>query len=124
MKNFNCWENILKIRKFNQKKFGKICEKKSSFDMTIWLVFQAIFRKVFDFGREKICIYVKACTTNASGNDEQVSVTVAESKFKFYGCQSSIVFDRIKKELTEYGIPFVYSYESVNKSWHIEITLN
>lgn len=123
MNNINPWENIIEIRKFNQKKFGKICEMKSSFDMTIGLIFQAILRKVFDFGREKICICIKEYTTNASGN-KQVSVVMDENKFKFYGCQSSIVFDRIKKELTEYGIPFTYSYGSKNKSWFIEILLN
>ena len=123
MNNFDSWENILKIRKFNQKKFGKISEMKSSFNMTIGLVFQAILRKVFDFGREEICICIKEYTTNASGN-KQVSVVMDENEFKFYGCQSGIVFDRIKKELIEYGIPFAYSYGSENKSWFIEIILN
>ena len=121
MSNINPWEMILEIRRFNQKKFGKISEMKSSFDMANGLVFQAILNKVFDFGREKICII--GYSANDSGN-EQVCVLIDESKFKFYACESRVVVDRIKKELIEYDIPFVYSYESENKSWFIEIGLN
>lgn len=51
MENFKPWEKIMKVRRYNKLKFGSICSKKSSFDMTVVLVFQTIFKKVLETGR-------------------------------------------------------------------------